>query len=785
MIGHTVHNKNQRGVAVSSILLLVVIVSLLLSVVIRPNILSMKQLQGIARENATEDSLMVLAKNIVSKSTYIANSKNPDQFFLQPPAMENDRGVRLGKIQLTSSIGYLNTSLVNSVSELDRRYIGYCAYTYAANNIDASNNIVPDGVIPVSSGGTTPPQFIIYYTEQRADLRIDCANLNPNVQSFAADDVKVLKVTVDQAMGMFRSNTAEQGRLPGQCQPGQTLALEMGADNNMTYTCKATIASMSLNDESSLGCAASNSPLTLAGNGKTGLECAAVQLKNMQALVVRQNQDGTVSSLYFAEEYLEPDMNAASALTDRAPVVPANAAACPTPSLNSSDGTYVGGGALVLLPNGGYTCADVSEIGLSRKVNNTSAPLCPADKRLVWLPGEKVGLSFVCEGAKPSDQNWGKISACEKDNAYGMQGYSPEANKFICLKDLPPTTGNNSAFKYLTANSSSGCTDGLMVGTDGGTKVKCFDFMPAFSALFNYDAIRLWVSLYIQSQSNYFSQAIPSSNSIQWAMNWDPAQQKIVATYPRNLYPDNGDVDDSAGCNPYRDSGQYVMLTYDPANSLYEVKPNKSGGTTSGKGTTGGGKDGDDSINPKGFDSAYDGLPNCDGYMNDPLVVSCRNSYRSMMTANYPLYLTNMRSCTGNPTYVEPVQEILNACEGAYGYWKFTNPPGYVAQMKSCTGNDAFTFPDQNFFMTCINDFNAGRYSYSYLGYQGTITACVGIAKGTIPATPDPMLDPNAPPPDTEPTGQETLAVDPKLNDENSGVLKPSEDLITAPPPPN
>ncbi len=777
MIGYNPSYMGQRGVAVSSILLLVVIVSLMLSVVIRPNILSMKQLQGISRENAAEDSLMVLAKNIVSKSTYIANAKNPDQFFLQPPPMESLGGAVLGKIELGVSLGYLNTSLVNSVSGLDRKNIGYCAFTYAASNIDASNNVIPDGVIPVSSRGPTAAQFILYFAESSQNLPEKCSELNPSAQQYAGNNVKVLKISVDQAMSMFRSSTAEQGRLPGECQPGETLALEMVA-GNMTYTCKATIASMSLSDESNQGCTESNAPLTLADGGKTGLECAPVQLRNMQALVVRQNQDGTVSSLYYAEEYLGPDMNAASFETDRAPTVPANAGACAPPSLNSSDDTYVGGGALVLLPNGGYTCADVSEIGLKRKVNDASAPLCPDDKRLVWLPGEKVGLSFVCEGSKPSDQNWGKITACEKDSAYGMQGYSPEANKFICLDDLPPATGNNSVFKYLTANSSSGCADGLMVGTDGGTKIKCFDFISAFGSIFNYDTLRLWVSLYVQSQSNYFTQPLPIPNEIQWAMNWNPVQQKIIATYPSNLYPDNGEIDDTTTCNPYRNSNQYIVMEYDPATNQYNYK--NPGQTATGKEVTSG--ETSESVKASGLETSYEG-PNCDGYMNDPLVVSCRNSYRSLMTTSYPLYLTNMRACTRNPTYIEPAQEILNACENTYGSLKFTNPQGYVTQMKYCTGNEAFTFPDQNFFTTCINDFNAGRYSYSYLSYQGTITACVGIAKGTIPAVPDPMLDPNAPVVNEPqlPTGVTSApvdnAVDPNIvppNADSQGTQQPN-----------
>lgn len=744
-------NHPQRGMAVSSILLLLVMASVMLTAVIRPNIIGMKQRSSIEREGSVEDSLRTLAKNIVDNSKVLTITGTNDFVVVPPHAKRIASTVNTSPTANQSGISIPNgtapDALIQSVGNLDKNLVRYCGY-----NIVVTNDATPQTTLTASLPKLTTPQlttliensditrvfgaqnlnstpvFELFYGTaealQSAQINKCNANTTPNPAALRQHGVIYIPITLERARMLRTSQTVEVVDMPALCELGEVLSVgalpiaEGATTPEIGLDCKPVLANYALDTrprnpetrETEGEIETCQHGMITASEGASGIQCAPKTVRNLEAYVTA-NVNGVVRALYNSFDYLQPDLNVVNHTTTNLPQAPANLS-CDPPSI--VDNAYTAGGALVFQTGGRVTCVDISLLGVIRGEREEPQPLCGTNQKLVWMPGSPTGYKFGCTAKAERDQEFVEpIIACDKEQVYNLSGYSPETNSLICTFYDPPTTSFNQGFTYLADAIDGVCADDSLVGTDGGNRVRCTQLGQSLSRFLEGPMTYTWVTLWLELNNNEETSGnytlIPPTDSLRWAMNWNPTTKKLVPVYPSLVIRDMGD-------------GKKPKTGCENDSLVGEVS-------------------GEDIVEGISADSENGKDKKCTDYLSSDKVAACRDKYQNMIVPDYAGYLANMRDCTGDRNYIEPAQSMLLACEAAYGDVKYTSTSLYIDNMRDCTRNYQFTLAEQNLFDQCITDTVNGRYFYSVLNYRDTVQACVDIAANRIPATPDPMLN--------------------------------------------
>lgn len=709
---------SERGIAVSSVLLILVVIGLLLTVVIRPNIVAMKQANSITTETRTENTLDVLARAIITDGKLTTYDGDTTQYLLLPrmhvipnqgtnPAVAGPIASPLNNDSLWA---FPSPTLQNMVGgSLDPKLVRYCGWVY-------DPRLSVRGLINRTTNNDEDPQLALFYFEADKvfsgspscdQLWNDSKNNKKNLQS-----LKILHyvfIDVKTARQIFLGGRVEQSNLPSTiCSPGSELkftvtptATDSTVQATAGFECRPTIASFATmplaqpganppasplqGDPTNPDC--TNRPLVRAEQNNAGLRCATVTIADTRSIVRTQDQRGTNFGLYDAAAYLKPDTSKAGVNFPGNLPVPTNIT-CPAPTTRDANGFFTNGGAVVLQTNNRQACVNVGKLGLRRGSPGNWANACPANSFLIWLPGETLGLSFACSGVPVSHNSWGKITACTAANNTNSYGYVPEQNAFYCLGVKPPVAVDNNPYKYLAASKAT-CNDGTLITSDGGNTQECRSIANVFSRDWLGLQARQWTYLW----QLYFGTATPmgSFSNAAWAVNWDPASQNLSPVHTEALLPDP-DAITLGDC----------------------------------------------------YTDPFTGTQNCASPSN-PVIQNCRNQHIGILQAgNYPQYLSLMRQCTGDANFVEDSTEYREGCEFIHHDIRYSDPDLYTTRMRGCLGNSGFTLGDSNHYKTCIANFKAGDYKNSVHSYRDTIQICVEMLAGRMAAAPNPMLNINA-----------------------------------------
>jgi hypothetical protein len=716
--------NSERGIAVSSVLLILVVIGLLLTVVIRPNIVAMKQANSITTETRTENTLDVLARAIITDGTLTTYAGDTTQYLLLPqmhvipnngtvPSAAEPMGNWLDN---QAVIALPSPTLQNMVGgDLDPKRLRYCGWAYAPVINNRAERVF--GLINQPTNADTNPQLALLYAadenvwktrnpdnSEKPQYKCDTIWQQRNTPAYFRDNkiVNYVFIDVKTARQIFLGGRVEQSNLPSTiCSPGSELkftvtptATDSTVQATAGFECRPTIASFATMplaqtpvvqaDPPALNC--DMLPLVRAEQNNAGLRCAAVTIADTRSIVRTQDQRGTNFGLYDAEAYLKPDPRKAEVNFPGNLPVPANIT-CPAPTTRDANGFFTNGGAVVLQTNNRQACVNVGKLGLRRGSPGNWANACPANSFLIWLPGEALGLSFACSGVPVSHSNWGKITACTAANNTESYGYVPEQNAFYCLGVKPPVAVDNNPYNYLAASKAT-CNDGTLITSDGGNTQECRSIANVFSRDWLGLQARQWTYLW----QLYFGSATPmgSFSTAAWAVNWDPATQNLFPVHTEALLPDPDAVTLGA-C----------------------------------------------------FVDPFTGTQNCASPFN-PVIQFCRQQHIGALQSGYPQYLSLMRQCTGDANFVEDSTEYREGCEFIHHDVRYSDPDLYTTRMRGCLGNPGFTLGDSNHYKTCINNFKAGDYKNSVHSYRDTIQICVEMLAGRMAAAPNPMLNPAA-----------------------------------------